>query len=158
MLNHTISWGPVPIRVIIGFGFIYHGFVKLFTTVGHENFLRLLEDINVPLPVFFSWAIGILEFLGGFALMLGIFITIFSIPLIINMIVAMFWVNLPNGFDLMNATIMIEAGPKFGIPGFEINLLYIAGLVSLLFTGAGNFALDKLMKVKDRKLSVDTSS
>ena len=58
------------------------------------------------------------------------------------MLVAMFMVNLPNGFDVMNVTVMIEAGPRYGMPGFEINLLYIAGLVSLLLTGAGNWALD----------------
>ncbi len=143
MSNNTIVWGPVPIRLITGVGFIYHGFIKLFTSVGHDNFLRLLNEMGVPLAEVFSWGIGALELFGGIALILGAFMTITNILLLVNMAVAMFWVNLPNGFDLMNVTVLIEAGPKFGVPGLEINLLYIAGLVSMLLTGAGNFSVDK---------------
>jgi len=148
MSKNTIVWGPVPIRLIIGVGFIYHGFIKLFTSVGHENFLRLLNEIGVPLSGVISWVIGGLEFFGGIAIILGAFMTITNILLLLNMAVAMFWVNLPNGFDLMNVTVMIEAGPKFGVPGLEINLLYIAGLVSMLLTGAGNYSVDKFREEK----------
>ena len=150
MSEKTSEWGPVPIRVILGLGFAYHGFVKLFTTVGHENFHRLLTDIGVPLPAAMSWLIGGLEFFGGIALATGAFMMVTSVLLILNMIVAMFSVNLPNGFDLMNITVIIEAGPKFGIPGFEINLLYLAGLVSLLLTGAGNLSFEKFREAKDK--------
>lgn len=153
MSNNAIAWGPVPIRMIIGLGFIYHGFIKLFTSVGHDNFLRLLNDIGVPAAEVISWVIGGLEFFGGIALLFGAFMTITNILLLLNMAVAMLWVNLPNGFDLMNVTVMIEAGPKFGVPGIEINLLYIAGLVSILLTGAGNFSVDKFRGEKARTLS-----
>lgn len=146
MSNNTTTWGPVPIRILIGFGFIYHGFIKLFTSIGHENFLRLLNSIGVPLPNIISWLIGGLEFFGGIAVLAGAFVTITNILLILDMVVAMFWVNLPSGFNLMNVTVLIEGGPKFGIPGLEINLLYIAGLVSLLLTGAGNYSVDKIIK------------
>ena len=148
MLNNTTAWSPVPIRMVIGVGFIYHGFIKLFTSVGHDNFLLLLNDIGVPAAEVFSWGIGALEFFGGIALILGAFMTITNILLLVNMAVAMFWVNFPNGFDLMNVTVLIEAGPKFGVPGLEINLLYIAGLVSMLLTGAGNYSVDKFREGK----------
>lgn len=158
MRNNLTPWSPVPIRLILGLGFIYHGYVKLFTSVGQDNFLRLLNDIGVPAAGIFSWAIGGLEFLGGIALLLGSFMTITNILLLINMAVAMFWVNLPNGFDLMNVNIMIEAGPKFGVPGIEINLLYIACLISLLFTGAGNLSVDTFRKEKNSISTVNIDS
>lgn len=34
-------------------------------------------------------------------------------------------------------------GPQFGAPGIEINLLYIAALLSLILTGAGTLSIDK---------------
>lgn len=142
MSNQNTAWSPVPIRFIIGIGFIYHGAIKLFSGAGHEMFVRMLNDIGIPAATVASWLVGLVEFAGGIAILLGTFLSIASIVLIIDMLVAMFMVNLPNGFDVMNVTVMIEAGPTYGMPGFEINLLYIAGLVSLLLTGAGNWSLD----------------
>lgn len=142
------SWAPISLRVIIGVGFIYHGFVKLFTTVGHGNFVKLLNEIGLPAAGAFSWIIGALEFFGGIAVLAGAFMTIATALLLVNMLGAMFTVNLPNGFDLMHVTVLIEAGPKFGVPGLEINLLYIACLVSLLLTGAGNYSVDQFRTEK----------
>ena len=34
------------------------------------------------------------------------------------------------------------AGPHFGQPGYETNLLYLAGLAALVLGGPGPFALD----------------
>ncbi|MBI4545043.1 MAG: hypothetical protein HY703_07610 [Gemmatimonadetes bacterium] len=39
---------------------------------------------------------------------------------------------------------MTPEGPQFGLPGFEVNLLYIAGLLALLLAGAGTLSLDSL--------------
>jgi putative oxidoreductase len=146
MKKNAMLWSPIPIRLILGLGFIFHGYIKLFTSIGHENFLRLLNEIGVPAAGFFSWAVGCVEFFGGIALLLGFFINITSILLLIDMLVAMFWVTLPNGFDVMHVTVLIEAGPKFGVPGLEINLLYIAGLLSLLLAGAGGYSIDHYRK------------
>jgi putative oxidoreductase len=143
MKQKAIDWSPIPIRLILGLGFVYHGFIKLFTTIGHENFLMLLQDIGIPAAGLFSWLVGALEFFGGIALILGFFTLPTTILLLVDMLVAMFWVTLPNGFDVMHVTVLIEAGPKFGVPGLEINLLYMAGLVSLLLTGAGAYSIDR---------------
>ena len=35
-------WAPIPPRPILGFGFVYHGFPKLFSAEGHEMFLGML--------------------------------------------------------------------------------------------------------------------
>ncbi len=153
MFKNASAWSPLPVRIIIGLGFTYHGFIKLFTTVGHQNFLMLLNDIGVPVPGAISWIVGGLEFFGGIALILGAFLSITGLLLLLNMLVAMFWVNLPSGFNLMHVTVLIEAGPKFGIPGLEINLLYIAGLLSILFTGAGNLSVDKFREEKAKTVS-----
>jgi putative oxidoreductase len=64
------------------------------------------------------------------------------------MLVAMFTVQVHYGFSSVNTIGLTPAGPKFGPPGYEINLLYIAGLISLMFTGSGIFFIDGWMKKK----------
>jgi putative oxidoreductase len=39
-------------------------------------------------------------------------------------------------------------GPQFGPPGYEINLLYIAGLLALILGGAGPLSIDRLRAKK----------
>ncbi len=136
------TWSPLPLRVIIGIGFMFHGYAKLFSSVGHHNFVMLLQDLSLPLASHVAWLVGIVEFFGGLALFIGAFTTVTIIVLIVDMLGAMFFVTLPNGFDLLQVTVLIEGGPKFGVPGLEINLIYLAALLSLYFTGPGNLSLD----------------
>ncbi|HED09004.1 MAG TPA: DoxX family protein [Ignavibacteria bacterium] len=150
MSKLSTAWGPMSIRVIIGIGFIYHGFIKLFTSWGHDIFLRMLTEIGIPGATVISWLIGAIEFFGGIAILLGAFVTIASIILILNMLVAMFTVNISQGFNVFNVTVMVEAGPKYGLPGYEINLLYIAGLITLLIAGAGMLSIDKYLKERSK--------
>jgi len=43
----------------------------------------------------------------------------------------------------MHMTGMTETGPTFGMPGYEVPLLYIAGLLVLVFGGAGALSVDR---------------
>ena len=36
-----------------------------------------------------------------------------------------------------------EAGPQFGMPGYEVNLLYIAGLLALFLRGPTHLSVDQ---------------
>ena len=78
-----------------------------------------------------------MELLGGLAIFVGAFVEVVSIPLIVMMLVAMFTVHLRYGFSSVNTIGLTADGPKFGPPGYEVNLLYIAGLISLILGGAG---------------------
>ncbi|HMI59995.1 MAG TPA: hypothetical protein VK518_03780 [Puia sp.] len=60
----------------------------------------------------------------------------------------MFTVQIKYGFSSVNTIGLTPNGPLFGPPGFEINLLYIAGLISLLLTGAGIYSIDLLRSRK----------
>jgi putative oxidoreductase len=68
---------------------------------------------------------------------------IVSVPLIISMLVAMFTVNIRYGFSAIKTIGLNENGPMFGPPGYEINLLYIAGLLILMVAGAGPLSVDR---------------
>ncbi len=134
---------PLFPRLILGFGFVYHGFPKLFLPGEREAFVGMLQSIGVPQPGLTAWAVGALEFVGGLALIAGAFVVIFGSLLTINMLVALFTVHLPQGFNFMHITGMTETGPTFGMPGYEVPLLYIAGLLVLVFGGAGALSVDR---------------
>ena len=136
-------WAPLPLRLVIGYGFIAHGWAKL--SRGPAGFARLLEQIGAPLPEATAWASTLIEILGGLAILAGAIVAVVSIPLIVMMLVAMFTVHLRYGFSAINIIGLTADGPQFGPPGIEVNLLYIAGLLALTLGGAGPFSIDKLL-------------
>ena len=141
------QWVPLPLRLIIGFGFMAHGWAKL--SRGPSGFAELLAQIGAPLPEATAWLSTFTELLGGLAIFVGAFVEIVSIPLIVMMLVAMFTVHLKYGFSSVNTIGLTEEGPQFGPPGYEVNLLYIAGLVSLILGGAGALSVDRLLSRKE---------
>jgi putative oxidoreductase len=85
------------------------------------------------------------ELLGGLAIFVGAFVEVVSIPLIVMMLVAIFTVHLRYGFSSVNTIGLTADGPKFSPPGYELNLLYIAGLISLILSGAGALSIDHVL-------------
>lgn len=138
-------WWPMPLRLMLGFGFLYHGLPKVASSPGHAMFVGMLRDIGVPAPDATAWFVGVVEVAGGLALLAGAFVALATIPLIIDMLVAAFTVHLPAGFSFMNVIGMNESGPVLGMPGMEIPFLYIAGLLALLIGGAGAWSVDARM-------------
>jgi putative oxidoreductase len=138
---------PLPLRLIIGFGFMAHGLAKL--SRGPSGFAKLLAQIGAPFPEATAWLSTFTEILGGLAIFVGAFVEVVSVPLIVMMLVAMFTVHLKYGFSSINTIGLTEEGPRFGPPGYEVNLLYIAGLVSLILSGAGAFSVDHLLSGKE---------
>ncbi len=135
------AWGMLPLRLIIGFGFMAHGYAKL--SKGVDGFADILQTIGVPAPGLVAWATALIELIGGFAILAGAFVPIVSIPLVIIMLVALVTVHLPYGFSSIKLTAMTATGAQFGTVGYELNLLYIAGLLTLALGGASPFSIDR---------------
>ena len=140
--NRWQRWVPIPIRMILGVGFMVHGWAKW--SRGPAAFAELLKQVHVPLPLANAWLVILLEIFGGLALLVGAFVAIVSIPLILSMLGAMFTVNIKYGFSAINTIGLTPEGPRFGPPGYEINLLYVASLVALILAGAGPLSIDAL--------------
>ena len=135
------QWAPIPLRLIIGYGFMAHGWAKW--SRGPEGFGKLLQQIGVPLPEFTARVVTFLELFGGLAILAGAFVVFVSIPLVISMLMAMFKVHLRYGFSSINTIGLTQAGPVFGPPGYEVNLLYISGLLVLVLAGPGPLSVDR---------------
>jgi putative oxidoreductase len=133
----------------MGFGFMAHGWAKL--SRGPAGFEKLLIQTGVPFPHITSWLVPFIEMFGGLAILVGAFVLLISIPLIGTMLVAMFTIQINYGFSSVKTIGLTTHGPLFGPPGYEINLLYIAGLISLMLTGAGIFSIDHLINSRQRK-------
>ena len=148
-------WVPLPLRLIIGYGFMAHGWVKLGR--GPSGFADLLTQIGAPLPEMTAWVSIFVELLGGLAIFVGAFVEVVSVPLIVIMLVAMSTVHLRNGFSSINTIGLTADGPQFGPPGYEVNLLYIAGLIALILGGAGPLSVDGLLASRKRDPAVTPS-
>jgi putative oxidoreductase len=130
--------------MIIGVGFVVHGWAKW--SRGLAAFAELLKQAHVPLPLASAWVVTFLEIFGGLAVLFGAFVAVVSIPLILSMVAAMLTVNIHYGFSAVKTIGLTPEGPQFGPPGYEINLLYIAGLMVLILGGAGPWSIDSLRK------------
>ena len=134
-------WAPLPLRLVLGYGFVAHGWAKW--SRGPAGFARLLHQLGVPLPDLTARVVTFLELFAGLALVAGAFVAVLSIPLAALMLVAMFKVHLRYGFSSINTIGLTPDGPVFGPPGIEVNLLYLAGLLALALGGAGAFSIDR---------------
>jgi putative oxidoreductase len=137
-------WAPIPLRLIVRFGFMQHGFAKLAR--GPEAFATILHALGVPAPHFMAWVTILIELLGGLAVILGAFVTLVSLPMAALLLVAIFAVHLPYGFSSIKLIAVTSAGAQFGPVGYECNLLYLACLAALVLGGPGPLAIDGLIR------------
>jgi putative oxidoreductase len=144
-------WAPVPLRLIVGYGFFAHGVAKLER--GPELFGEILHALGTPAPQLMAWLTIFVELFGGLAVLLGAFVPWASAPMIVVLLVAIFTVHLPFGFTSIKLLAVTADGPKFGPPGYETDLLYLACLATLLLAGSGPLAVDNWIATRFRRKS-----
>src|SRR5258708_24819597 len=72
-------WAPIPLRLIVGYGFMEHGFAKL--SRGPEAFAAILHTIGVPAPHLMAWLTILTELIGGPAVPPRAFVPPVSLPM-----------------------------------------------------------------------------
>src|SRR4051794_20917804 len=112
LLKLPCRWTLLPLRLLIGAGFLMHGLAKW--NRGPEKFGLLLQYAGVPLPFPTAWMVTLLEVFGGAAMLAGVFVTLVSIPLIFSMLGAIFTVQGRYGFSSVNTIGLTPTGPLFG--------------------------------------------
>ena len=135
------TWYAIPLRLIVGYGFMEHGYAKFAR--GPDNFAAILHSLGMPAPMLLSWMTVVVELLGGLAVLVGAFIPLASLPMAFVLLVAIFTVHLPNGFSSIKLQSVTAGEAHFGQPGYETDLLYLAGLAALVLGGSGPLALDR---------------
>jgi len=133
-------YAPLPLRAILGAGFIQHGWAKM--AKGPDAFAGILQALHVPLPHLAAYLTISVELLGGAAFLAGAFVIWASVPSIFVLLTAMFTVHLPYGFSSIKIKGIVDGRAQFGPPGYECDLLYIAGILTLVFLGSGPWSAD----------------
>jgi putative oxidoreductase len=133
-------YAAIPLRAIVGGGFLQHGYAKL--SKGPEAFASILQSLHVPLPHLSAYLTIGVELLGGAALLLGAFLAWVSIPTIVILLTAIFTVHLPYGFSSIKLKAIVDGRAQFGPPGYECDLLYVACILALVLLGPSPWSID----------------
>ena len=142
-------WALLPVRLMVGFGFAAHGVAKLGR--GPERFAVILHALGIPAPHLAAWATTLLELVGGLCLMIGLAVVPLTVPLAGVMLTALFGVHLRYGFSSIRLEALTSEGARFGPIGYELNLLYLAGLFALGLGGSGPASLDGVLARRRRE-------
>src|SRR5262249_56440463 len=103
-------WAPVPLRLIVGYGFMQHGLAKLAR--GPDAFPAILQALGVPAPHLLGWLTICVEIVGGLAVLLGALVPLASIPMAAVLLGAMVTVHLPYGFSSIKLLAVTAAGAQ----------------------------------------------
>jgi len=127
---HAGRWlGPLVIRLVFGYFWLETGIGKVQNL---DGFTQRFIGWGIPHPAFNAALSAWTELLGGLLLMLGLFTRLVSIPMIINMIVAL---ALVVSSRLMGLDDYVEAD----------EVLYITIFFWFLIAGPGKISLDALI-------------
>ena len=135
------GWALVPLRLVVGFGFVAHGYAKLAR--GPGGFAAIVTALGLPAPVFTAWLTSLLEFWGGLLFMLGAFVVPLTLPLATILLVAAFGVHLRYGYSSIKLQSLSREGATFGSPGYELDLLYVAAMATLAASRPSPLSIDR---------------
>ncbi len=121
--------GILIFRIFVGCAMFYaHGLGKVPPS---EKMIAGVANMGFPLPLLFAWMAALSELIGGALIVVGLFTRYSAFFLAITMGVAGFIVHGSDPF-----------GEK------ELALFYFVSSILLIFAGAGNYSLDRLIRKK----------
>jgi len=125
--SRQLGIGLAVLRVAVAAVFINHGRQKLFV-YGFAGVTGAFTQMGVPFPGIMGPLIGLLEFFGGIALVVGFLTRLLGAAFALDMLGAILLVQLKKGFS-----------------GYELEFLLLGASVALFLTGAGRFSVDAFL-------------
>ena len=124
-------------RVACALPFIFHGCAILFGMFGGPGPQGFAAFMHMPAAV--GYLVGLAQFAGGIAILLGALLRVGAVSVIIVMLGAIFIVHLPNGYDIAHG-------------GLEYALTELLLALGLLLAGPGKYSLAGILPAPLRKL------
>lgn len=120
-------------RLFWGYQFMQHGWVKLQNI---EGTAAMFSSLNILWPTASAWLVGLVEGLGGIALLLGAFSSLSSLLLSITMIVAYFTAHM-EGVSAIFTTpqLFVDQSP----------FMYLLTSLLVFAFGPGKFSVDSIL-------------
>lgn len=137
-LHSLRDLAPLFLRLGLGLVFVVHGVSKLQGGPA-TGFGGMLTGLNVPGPALFAWLITIAELVGGILLLVGLLTRLATLPLIATMIGAIVLVKVDIG---------VIAGEGVAMPGAELDIALLVGLLALLVIGPGRLSVDQAVGIE----------
>jgi len=135
MPDYKSHWAPLPLRLVLGLDFVVVGLPKLFSAAGHANLVHLLQGLGMPAPAVVAWVIGLIEFGGGLALLIGMLVPIVAALNALN-------VGLLALLVLTRGSAPAPLPGQPALPDNGVSLILLTGLVALIIGGAGGYSVD----------------
>ena len=121
-----LSW--LIVRVAVGWNLAVHGWGKV--TRGPSAFVKAFSDIGLDPAPPWIWSALVIEFIGGIALIVGLFTRFFAAAVAIEMGYLTFVQYWANGFSWLNR-------------GYEYVLLWGLVTLAIALRGGGPYSLDR---------------
>ena len=139
----------LPIRILLAYEFSTAGMMKFnsnnWFANDQDNFLFPFNYVPVEVSWFMAtWA----EILGGLCLLFGLFTRFWAFSLIIVSIMAISDVHWPDSWDSLSELWKGYAIINKGFGNYRVQLLFIAMLIPLVFSGAGKLSIDSILAKK----------
>ena len=131
LLGSTAPSATVLIRIMVGWVFLSEGIQKFLfpAALGVGRFAK----IGIPAPQFFGPFVGVVEIICGALLIVGLVTRLASIPLLIDILVAIATTKVPMLSKTGLWAMMHEARTDFCM---------LLGLIFLLIVGSGSLSFD----------------
>lgn len=136
-LHRFADLAPLFLRLGVGLVFVVHGWQKL--TDGPSGFAGMLSGLGVAAPDLFAWLVTAAELGGGTLLLVGLLTRLATLPLIGTMLGAILLVKVDLG-------IIAPAGAP--LPGAEVDIALLAGLLAVLVAGPGRVSVDHVVGIE----------
>ena len=119
--------GLLILRLVLGIIMIVHGYPKL---VGFGGTAGYFASAGIPLPTLAAAFATVVEVVGGLLMILGVAADIAGLLFAIDMLGAMLFVHIKNGFSIQNG-------------GIEFPLALMAMALTIAFAGPGTLVLGR---------------
>ena len=112
-LDKFKEYGPIFIRLIIGFHLVYGTQDNILSYARMEEFAAFLSAHNVPFPLVSAFASAYAQFICGILFLLGAFTRYAAAVMIINFVVAILVAHLGDAYPTKFPALMMLAGACF---------------------------------------------
>ena len=139
LINTKSPAAIIIIRFIVGIVFFTEGIQKFLfpEQLGIGRFTK----IGIPYPDFFAPFIGVVEIVFPLFLFIGFLSRFATIPLIIDICVAIITTKIP---------MLIHKGFWVAMHESRVDLCMLFGLIFLIISGAGRWSVDNLLTSKHK--------